>query len=164
MSDNTSTITVRNESGQVTSYLVDPADATTVARAQILRQRIARGELMEEKSSAKSARPGVIRPLEDYQTGLVDERGDLLKSVHGGGLDPDADGDALGQPSGSKAIEGAVSVDTKIPVGDSHPAAGAIEQPVEVPDPDGAASATDGDSAPAKRTRRSSTASSGSSE
>jgi hypothetical protein len=36
-------------------------------------------------------------------TGVKDEKGDYLLSVHGGGLDPDADGDALGQPTGSGA-------------------------------------------------------------
>jgi len=101
------TITVQNESGQVASFYVD---GDNDPRAMILEQRIKRGELTKttKKSSApvRRGRQAVV----DADTGLKDEKGDYLKSVHGGGLDPDADGDALGQPSGSKKVEGAVEV------------------------------------------------------
>ncbi len=122
-------ISVRNESGQVVSMSFtgdqDP-------RKTIVEQRIARGELEKVTKSAKSDAPGAInrRAVEDYHTGLKDERGDLLKSVHGGGIDPDAQGDVMGQPSGSEPVEGALVVDGNLPVGDSHPDA-AVEAPNE---------------------------------
>lgn len=96
------TISVRNESGQVTHFAVTgPEDP----RAKILNQRIARGDLEKVSKSTKTADVTVV--VFDDHAGVRDEKGDLLKSVHGGGLDPDADGDALGQPSGSKVPEGA---------------------------------------------------------
>lgn len=104
----TDTISVQNDSGQVASFLLDgPNDP----RAEILRQRIARGELTEAKKSDKSRAGRRARVVvQDSDTGLKDERGDFLKSVHGGGLDPDAEGDVNGDPSGSKEIKGAVVV------------------------------------------------------
>lgn len=102
----TDTITVKNESGQVASFLVD-GDADP--RKAILEQRIARGELEKVNKTTKSAAGRRARVVvQDADTGLKDEAGNFLKSVHGGGLDPDADGDVLGQPSGSKEVEGAV--------------------------------------------------------
>ncbi|MGZ6844557.1 MAG: hypothetical protein ACXVF2_20465 [Blastococcus sp.] len=92
------TITTRNESGQVASFEVTgPLDPV----AQILQQRIARGELEVVDGKTKSAAPNTRGAVEDVHTGMVDEKGDYLKSIHGGGADPDADGDALGVPSGS---------------------------------------------------------------
>lgn len=120
-------ISVRNESGQVVSMSFtgdqDP-------RKIIVEQRIARGELEKVSKGSKSDAAGAVnrRAVEDYHTGLKDEAGNFLKSVHGGGLDPDAEGDVLGQPSGSKPTEGALVVDGDLPVGDSHPDA-AVDAP-----------------------------------
>lgn len=102
-------ITVKNASGQVVSLNTDGARGKAVQ--EIVEQRIKRGELEKASASAKSAptrrgRAAVI----DADTGVKDKKGDLLKSVHGGGLDPDADGDVLGQPSGSKPVKDAVEV------------------------------------------------------
>jgi hypothetical protein len=122
-------ISVRNESGQVVSMSFtsdqDP-------RKIIVEQRIARGELEKVSKGTKSDAAEAInrRAVEDYHTGLKDERGDLLKSVHGGGIDPDAQGDVLGQPSGSEHTEGALVVEGKLPIGDSHPDA-AVDAPNE---------------------------------
>lgn len=99
------TITVQNSAGQVVSFGFDPADPTSKAREEILAQRVARGELIKVAKGTASARPGTFVAVEDAHAGLYDEKGDLLKSVHGGGLDPDADGDALGIPSGSKPVD-----------------------------------------------------------
>lgn len=99
-----------NEQGQVASFLIDTDNPKDVARAEILRQRIARGELGAAEPGAMSQK--VVKTVVDDHTGAVDEKGDLLKSVHGGGLDPDADGDATGTPSGSKAPEETTSGDT----------------------------------------------------
>lgn len=97
-----SRFTVQNESGQVVSYDVNPGDA----RKEILEQRIARGELTKVSEGTESAaRPVQVVVVEDEHTGLRDEAGDWLKSVHGGGLDPDAAGDVVGQPSGSKSAD-----------------------------------------------------------
>jgi hypothetical protein len=100
-------ITVKNSSGQVSTFLID-GDADP--RKAILEQRIARGELEKVSKTTKSAPRGrrtrVV--VVDSDAGLTDEKGDLLKSVHGGGHDPDADGDVAGDPSGSKEVEGAV--------------------------------------------------------
>lgn len=86
------TITVTNPRGQVTSYTVDgPLDP----RAQVLRQRIAVGELREGDAGGQA-----VADVNIF-AGVRDEKGDLLRSVHGGGLDPDAAGDARGVPSGS---------------------------------------------------------------
>lgn len=88
------TITTTNASGQTASFgIVSPRDE---ARAEILRARIGRGELAEGKSRKDG-------DFVDPDAGAKDEKGDYLKSIHGGGIDPDADGDALGQPSGSNA-------------------------------------------------------------
>lgn len=116
------TITVKNESGQVVSLSYDGEGDP---RKQIIDRRIQMGELEKVSKSTKSKEfvGRSRRVVEDYHTGLRDERGDLLKSVHGGGGDPDADGDEMGQPSGSKPVEGAIEIDGKEPVGDSHPAA-----------------------------------------
>lgn len=122
-------ISVRNESGQVVSMSFtgdqDP-------RKIIIEQRIARGELEKVAKGAKSDAAGAInrRAVEDYHTGLKDEAGNFLKSVHGGGIDPDAQGDVLGQPSGSEPVDGALVVEGNLPVGDSHPDA-AVEAPNE---------------------------------
>jgi hypothetical protein len=103
------TIHVRNESGQVAHFTVDgPNDP----RAHVLAQRIARQELEAVSASTKSSRPGEGGLLLDAHVGVKDERGDFLKSVHGGGLDPDAEGDVGGDPSGSKEIKGRVEADT----------------------------------------------------
>lgn len=97
-----SRFTVQNESGQVVSYDLKPGDP----RQEILEQRIARGELSKVSEGTESAaRPVQVVVVEDEHTGLRDEAGDLLKSVHGGGLDPDVAGDVIGQPSGSKSAE-----------------------------------------------------------
>lgn len=114
------TITVKNTSGQVVSLSYD---GDQDPRKEIIERRIQQGELQKvAKGTKPEARVGISRrAVEDYHTGLRDERGDLLKSVHGGGGDPDADGDAMGQPSGSKPTEGAVVIDGDEPVGDSHP-------------------------------------------
>lgn len=113
-------ITVKNESGQVAQIGLPEGDPKSKTRREVIEQRIARGELT--KASGKSGGdPAGRAAVVDYHTGLRDEKGDLLKSVHGGGVDPDADGDVLGQPSGSKKVDGAVEVDGKEPVGDSHP-------------------------------------------
>lgn len=113
------TISVKNESGQVVSLSFDGEQDP---RKQIIDQRIKQGEL--EKVSKGTSSDAFVgrsqRVVEDYHTGLRDERGDLLKSVHGGGGDPDADGDEMGQPSGSAPIAGAIVTDAE-PVGDSHP-------------------------------------------
>lgn len=113
------TITVKNESGQVVSLSYD---GELDPRKQIIDSRIKQGELEKVAKSTKSDTfvGRSQRLVEDYHTGLRDERGDLLKSVHGGGSDPDADGDEMGQPSGSKPVDGAVVTDAE-PVGDSHP-------------------------------------------
>lgn len=113
------TITVKNESGQVVSLSYD---GELDPRKQIIDSRIKQGELEKVARTTKSGEfvGRSQRVVEDYHTGMRDERGDLLKSVHGGGGDPDADGDEMGQPSGSKPIEGAVVTDAE-PVGDSHP-------------------------------------------
>ena len=103
----TDTISTVNDHGQVAHFQVDGKHDP---RALVLNQKIAQGEFEAAKKSDKSdSRPFVIR---DADVGVKDERGDYLKSVHGGGLDPDADGDVLGQPSGSKEIEGVVERDT----------------------------------------------------
>jgi hypothetical protein len=102
-----STITVKNTSGQVSSFSLDGPDG--LARKQILEQRIARGELTRVPKGTKSVRPGEFAVV-DSDTGLTDEAGNLLKSVHGGGIDPDAEGDVLGLPTGSQPVEGAVEV------------------------------------------------------
>jgi hypothetical protein len=113
-------ITVKNSSGQVAQIAFPDNDPRAKARREIIEQRIARGEL--QKASGKSGgNPAGPTPVVDYHTGLRDEKGDLLKSVHGGGVDPDAEGDVLGQPSGSKAVKGAVESGADEPVGDSHP-------------------------------------------
>lgn len=114
------TITVKNESGQVVSLSFD---GDNDPRKAIVEQRIQRGELEKVNKSSKSERVTrrSRRVVEDYHTGLRDEKGDLLKSVHGGGLDPDADGDVMGQPSGSKPVEGAIEVEGNEPTGDNHP-------------------------------------------
>lgn len=91
-------ISTVNRSGQVAHFTVD---GDMDPRAQILRGRIARGELQEAKKSDTSGSVEVV--VTDADTGVKDEKGDYLKSVHGGGIDPDAKGDALGQPSGSGA-------------------------------------------------------------
>lgn len=102
------TITVKNESGQVATFALE---GDSDPRKAILEQRIARGELEKVTKATKSAAGRRARVVVvDSDTGLKDERGDLLKSVHGGGLDPDANGDVAGQPSGSKVVEGAVEV------------------------------------------------------
>lgn len=89
----TDTITTTNERGQVASFAVSgPLDP----RAQVLRQRIARGELREGDQTKKAPEATV-----NVLAGVRDEKGDLLLSVHGGGIDPDAVGDARGIPSGS---------------------------------------------------------------
>lgn len=89
----TETITVTNDSGQVATYTVD---GPTDPRAQILRQRIARGELREGDRSKDTveAAPSIF-------AGVRDEKGDLVASIHGGGIDPEAVSDARGVPSGS---------------------------------------------------------------
>lgn len=117
------TMTVRNESGQVVSLSFPLGDQDP--RKEIVERRIKLGELEKVSKGTKSEDvPGVSRrAVEDYHTGLRDEKGDLLKSVHGGGIDPDADGDVLGQPSGSKSTKGAVEAEGKEPVGDSNPEA-----------------------------------------
>ena len=103
-------ITVKNASGQVVSLNVDGPRGLAVAG--IVEQRIKRGELEKVSTSTKSAtgprrnRAAVV----DADTGVRDEKGDLLKSVHGGGIDPDAKGDALGRPTGSEPVEGAIEV------------------------------------------------------
>lgn len=136
-----SSITVTNESGQTAQIGLPEWDPKSKTRREVIEQRIARGELT--KSSGKSGGETVGRAaVVDYHTGLRDEKGDLLKSVHGGGVDPDADGDVLGQPSGSKETEGAVEVSVKVPVGDSHPDAA-----VEAPNAD-----VEGGDKPAKKT------------
>lgn len=115
-----SNITVKNESGQTVQIGLPEGDPKSKVRREIIEQRIARGEL--SKASGKSGGdPAGRLAVVDYHTGLRDEKGDLLKSVHGGGLDPDAEGDVLGQPSGSKKTEGAVEIEGNEPVGDSHP-------------------------------------------
>lgn len=122
-------ISVRNESGQVVSMSFtgdqDP-------RKIIVEQRIARGELEKVSKGSKSDAAEALnrRAVEDYHTGLRDEKGDLLKSVHGGGIDPDAQGDVMGQPTGSEHVDGALVVEGKLPIGDSHPDA-AVEAPNE---------------------------------
>ena len=123
-------ITVKNDSGQVVSLSFT---GDTDPRKAIVEQRVARGELEKVNTSTKSERVTrrSRRVVEDYHTGLRDEKGDLLKSVHGGGLDPDAEGDEMGQPSGSKPIEGAIVIEGDVPVGDSHPDAA-----VDAPNPD----------------------------
>lgn len=120
-------ITVKNESGQVVSLSFD---GDHDPRKQIVEQRIARGELTKVTKSEKSTARGRRgrQAVVDYHTGLRDEKGDLLKSVHGGGLDPDAQGDEMGQPSGSEPVEGAIEVGGKLPVGDNHPDA-AVDAP-----------------------------------
>lgn len=102
-----SAFTVQNESGQVVSFNLD---GDTDPRKAILEQRIARGELTKASTSTKSAaRVGRNRvAVVDEHTGVRDEKGDLLKSIHGGGNDPDARGDELGQPSGSEKVGNAV--------------------------------------------------------
>ena len=120
---------VKNSEGQVSGF--DISGPQGAAREAILRQRILRGELSEAKSGAKSDQPGgdLTPVVEDYQTGLRDEKNDLLRSIHGGGLDPDAKGDALGQPSGSEHVDGMVKLENEpLPIGDSHPAA-AVDAP-----------------------------------
>lgn len=102
-----STITVQNTSGQVSTFVLDGPDG--LARKQILEQRIARGELSRVSKDTKSQRPGQVAVV-DSDTGLADEAGNLLKSVHGGGIDPDAKGDVLGLPTGSEPVEGATEV------------------------------------------------------
>lgn len=104
------TISVRNPAtGQVAHFsLTGPNDP----RAAVLLQRIARNELERVGSDAESDSPGREAVTLDIHAEVRDEKGDLLKSVHGGGLDPDAAGDALGRPSGSgigadKALEDA---------------------------------------------------------
>lgn len=88
------TITVTNDSGQVASFGVDgPHDP----RAQVLRQRIARGDLREGDQSGRPVDTDGVNVF----AGVRDEKGDLLRSIHGGGLDPEAAGDARGVPSGS---------------------------------------------------------------
>lgn len=89
-------ITVTNERGQVASFTVDgPMDP----RAQVLRQRIDRGELRLGDRS----KDGVVDAGVALLEGVKDEEGNYLRSVHGGGIDPDAAGDARGIPSGSGA-------------------------------------------------------------
>lgn len=91
-----SNYSVKNSSGQVVSYDLEDGDP----RREILDAMVKRGDLEKVAASTKS---GARRPApKDADAGVKDEKGDLLKSVHGGGEDPDADGDALGQPSGSK--------------------------------------------------------------
>lgn len=120
-------ITVKNESGQTVEIGLPADDPKSITRREVIEQRIARGELTVTKGKSGGRRqPRAV--VEDYHTGLKDERGDLLKSVHGGGLDPDANGDVLGQPSGSKPVDGAVVIDGDLPEGDSHPDA-AVEAP-----------------------------------
>lgn len=98
-------MTVRNGSGQVASFYVDDENDPV---ATILAPRIRLGELERvpkgTKSTPKRRRgsAGVV----DAHTEMRDEKGDYLKSVHGGGLDPDAYGDVLGTPSGSLELEG----------------------------------------------------------
>ena len=96
-------ITVKNESGQVVSLGFDPSDPRSRARKEIVEGRIRMGEL---EKAGKSDESGEFtspsrRAAVSADTGVKDEKGDYLLSVHGGGLDPDADGDALGQPTGS---------------------------------------------------------------
>lgn len=103
-----STITVKNERGQVASFTVD---GDHDPRALILQQRIERGDLEKvSKGTASDVTPRGRVVVLDSDTGVRDERGDLLKSVHGGGIDPDAQGDVLGQPTGSEPVDGAVEV------------------------------------------------------
>lgn len=88
----TEKITVTNAQGQVSSFgVTGPMDP----RAQVLRQRINSGELTEGDGGDKA--PVAV----SLYAGVRDEKGDLLRSIHGGGLDPDALGDARGVPSGS---------------------------------------------------------------
>ena len=94
-------ITVQNQSGQVVSLGLPADDPKSQARKEIVEARVRRGELAEAKKGAKSENVTVV--VTDADTGVKDEKGDYLKSIHGGGIDPDADGDALGQPSGSGA-------------------------------------------------------------
>lgn len=91
------TISVRNASGQVASFSLD--DEKSVERERVLRQRINRGELEEVALGADSvARRAVVVEID---ANVRDENGNLLKSIHAGGLDPDAAGDSNGVPSGS---------------------------------------------------------------
>ncbi len=152
-----STITVKNTSGQVSSFSLDGPDG--LARKHILEQRVARGELTVVKAGTKSERPGTVGVI-DTDTGLADEAGNLLKSLHGGGIDPDAGGDVLGLPTGSQPVDGAVEVPT------DTVSAATVAQASAQPQSDAAAkaaaakaaaTATDGDTsaaskAPAKKT------------
>lgn len=97
-------ITVTNQSGQTVSLSTDGPKGKAVK--EIIESRIARGELTK---GTKAEEFVVI----DAHSGLKDENGNWLKSVHGGGLDPDVDGDALGQPSGSEASGAAATSPTE---------------------------------------------------
>lgn len=82
------TISVRNDQDQVAHFSVTgPADPV----ASILLQRVARGELerasIDDVSVPRSRNGGFA--VAELHEGVRDEKGDLLKSVHGGGLDPD---------------------------------------------------------------------------
>lgn len=94
-------ITVQNQSGQVVSIGLPENDPKSQARKEIIEARVRRGELAKASKGAKSEDVTVV--VTDADTGVKDEKGDYLKSIHGGGIDPDAKGDALGQPSGSGA-------------------------------------------------------------
>lgn len=94
-------ITVKNASEQVVSLNTDGPQGKAIE--DIIEQRIKRGELEKVSAGTKSAPRRARAAVVDSDAGVKDEKGDYLKSVHGGGVDPDAEGDALGQPSGSKA-------------------------------------------------------------
>lgn len=89
-------ITVTNDAGQTSSFLVS---GPTDPRAIVLKQRIDRGELRVGDKS----KDGRVDTSSSIFEGVKDEEGNYLRSVHGGGIDPDADGDARGVPSGSGA-------------------------------------------------------------
>lgn len=95
------TLTVKNpRTGNTVAFSFDGENDP---RRAILESRIASGKLNKASGPTKQGRPEP--PANDPDAGVRDEKGDLLKSVHGGGVDPDADGDALGVPSGSKATD-----------------------------------------------------------
>lgn len=104
------TMHVKNpRTGNVTQFEVTgPEDP----RAVILRQRLKRGDLESASASTKPGSPADAPA--DIDQGVKDEKGDWLKSVHGGGLDPDGSGDALGVPSGSGVDAGQSQKDAEV--------------------------------------------------
>lgn len=108
------TMSVRNpRTGQVAHFTIDgPHDP----RAVILQERIRRGALESASGSAKSGDAAVT--VVEIDAGVRDENGNLLKSVHGGGLDPDAAGDARGVPSGSGLSAAQAKKDAQVAAGE----------------------------------------------